>query len=101
KVTQETKPAGPTYALSTFDGGAIVLSGMTTEQEYEKTVQQAKMKVGSLVAAKNDGNSEVDSTLTAVYEHMVAFYGPAEDSADRSGRLGAELVRSSVKRPEE
>ncbi len=101
KVTQETKQAGPTYALSTFDGGAIVLSGMTTEQKYEKTVRQAKMKVGSLVAAKNDGNSEVDSTLTAVYQHMVAFYVPAEDSEDKIDVLGAERVLSSVKQPEE
>lgn len=101
KVTQETKQAGPTYALSTFDGGAIVFGGLTTEQKYEKTVRQAKMKVGSFVAAKNGGDSEVDSTLTAVYQHMVAFYVPPEDSEDKIDVLGAERVLSSVKQPEE
>ncbi len=101
KVTQETKEAGSTMAMSTFDGGAIVFGGMTSEQTYEKTVAQAKMKVGSLVAAKNDGEADVTSKLTAVYQHMIAFYVPAEDSDEKISVLGAERVLSSVKKPEE
>lgn len=100
KVSQKTTSAGEIVAMASFDGGAIVFGGLKTEQNYEKTVSQAKMRVGDLVAAKNDGNATVESKLTAVYNHMVAFYVPAEDSEEKISLLGAERVLSSVKVPE-
>lgn len=101
KVTQETKPTGDVSALSTFDGGAIVFGAMTSKQTYEKTVSGAKMQVGAFAAAMNDGESEVDSKLTAVYQHMVAFYVPAAESDEKISILGAERVLSKVQQPEE
>lgn len=101
KVTQETKKRGSVYALETFDGGAIVVSGLRSNQTYEKTVAGAKMRVGEVVAAKNDGNAEVATKLTAVYEHMVAFYVPPADSTEKIRILGAERVLSAVKQPED
>lgn len=101
KITHSTSAAGETMALSTFDGGAIVFGGMKTEQVYEKTVTGAKMRVGDIVSAKNGGEAEVETTLTAVYQHMVAFYVPPADSDEKISILGAERVLSSVKIPEE
>lgn len=101
KISQKTEPAGETIALSTFDGGAIVLGGMRTQQIYEKTVDGAQLKVGDMVSAKNGGEADVDSKLTAIYQHMVAFYVPPADSDDKISVLGAERVLSSVKKPKE
>lgn len=101
KVTQSTKEAGPVYALSTFDGGAIVFGGLTSEQQYEKTVPRATMKVGEAVAALNDGTATVDTKLTAVYQHMVAFYVPPSDADEKISALGAERILSKVTKPEE
>lgn len=100
KVTQKTSPAGPVFALQTFDGGAIVFGGLTSRQTYEKTVDRATMKVGAVVAAKNKGEAEVESSLTAVYQHMIAFYVPPADSDEKIGVLGAERVLSKVEQPE-
>lgn len=101
KVKQTTKPAGSVTAIETFDGGAIVFGGLRSQQVYEKTVDDAKMRVGTMVAAKNGGDANVDTKLTAVYDHMIAFYVPPEDSEEKISLLGAERVLSSVKEPEE
>lgn len=101
KISQKTEPAGETMALSTFDGGAIVFGGMRTEQTYEKTVEGAKLKVGDMVSAKNGGEADVETKLTAVYQHMIAFYVPPADSDEKITVLGAERVLSSVKKPKD
>lgn len=96
KATQKTKKTGPVYALETFDGGAIVFGAMASEQVYEKTVPRATMKVGSVVAALNDGNATVESEITATYQHMIAFYVPPADADEKIVVLGAERVLSKV-----
>lgn len=101
RVTQETTRTGPTVALETFDGGAIVFGGLKTVHTYEKTVANARMMVGDWVSAMNDGESEVSTKLAAEYQQMIAFYVPAADSSEEITVLGAERVLRSVKEPEE
>lgn len=100
KVTQKNGKRGDIYALETFDGGAIVISGMRSEQTYEKTVPRAKMRVGDLVAALNEGEADVATKLMATYEHMLAFYVPPADSDEKIRLLGAERVLAKVSKPD-
>lgn len=96
KMSQETTKVGSVYTLQTFDGGAIVVGGMKSEQVYDKTVSGAKMRVGGMIAALNGGTHEVQSKLIATYEHMVAFYVPPADSDKKVTLLGAERILSKV-----
>lgn len=97
KVTQKTSGQEEVDALTTADGGAIVFGGMTSKQKYEHTVDRSTMNVGSLFAALNDGEAEVDNEITGTYAHMIVFYVPPADDEDAEVTvLGAERVLTEV-----
>ncbi|MPV50308.1 MULTISPECIES: hypothetical protein [unclassified Pseudactinotalea] len=85
-------------ALATADGGAIVYAGLTSTMTYERTVARSTMKVGSQYAALNDGEDEVDESITGSYLHMIAFYIPPADAGEDAqvSVLGAERVLTKV-----
>lgn len=86
--------------LQTADGGALVFGSLRSAQTYERTVEDSEMTVAtpSLVAlAGSDGPIEVDSTLTADYRIMVAFYVPPADSDQPVTVLGVERALASVR----
>lgn len=98
KVTRKVDAQEGVDALATADGGAIVFAGMTSTMTYERTVARSTMKVGSQYAALNDGEAEVNDSVTGSYLHMVAFYVPPADAGDDAqvSVLGAERVLTKV-----
>lgn len=98
KVTRSFEVQDGVEALATADGGAIVFAGLTSTTKYERTVARSTMKVSAKYAALNDGEAEVDKSVTGTDLHMVVFYIPPADAPDGAqvSVLGAERVLSKV-----
>ncbi|CAM3567603.1 hypothetical protein OCAE111667_15805 [Occultella aeris] len=85
----------PVLTLATEDGGAIVVGATVMLQVFTKTIEGATLEVGGRLAALN-GNSEVEGSLTATYEQMVAFYVPPAAEGAQITVLGGEHVLTYV-----
>ncbi|HHW82844.1 MAG TPA: hypothetical protein GX743_03330 [Actinomycetales bacterium] len=86
-----------TYAIGTHDGGAIVMGLLNQEIVLTRTVEDATLSVGPILAYGEDPT--VDGSLTASYLLSVAFYiPPATDGEGQITVLGAEQALLDVVR---
>jgi len=84
-------------SLQTSDGGAIVIGALQSTQVYERTIEDSEMTVGGDIALLTGTDSiEVESSVTASYYLMVAFYVPPEGDDATIQVLGAERVLDAV-----
>ncbi|NMR19965.1 hypothetical protein [Cellulomonas fimi] len=87
-----------TFALSTADGGAIVVAAMTTTSSL--TFSGATLPLPPELAAVSGGalapGSELRSSLGVTYSDVVAFYVPPAGVQAPVEVLGAEHIRTSV-----
>ncbi|MBZ2199514.1 hypothetical protein [Occultella gossypii] len=88
--------ADPILTLATDDGGAIVIGSMAMAQVFTKTVEDATLEVGGRLEILAGGDGEIDETLTATYEQMVAFYVPPAAEGAQITVLGGEHVLTAV-----
>jgi hypothetical protein len=88
--------ADPILTLATDDGGAIVVGSMAMAQVFTKTVEDATLEVGGRLEILAGGDGEIDETLTATYEQMVAFYVPPAAEGAQITVLGGEHVLAAV-----
>ncbi|TDE96000.1 hypothetical protein EXU48_07075 [Occultella glacieicola] len=91
-----TASTDPVLTLATEDGGAIVIGSMVMGQVFTKTIEDATLEVSGRLAVLAGGDGEVDNTLTAAYEQMVAFYVPPAAEGAQITVLGGEHVLSAV-----
>lgn len=84
-------------AMETADGGAIVVGALQSRQMYERTIEDSEMTVGGDIALLDGSDSiEVDTSVTASFYFMVAFYVPPEGADGTIQLLGAERVLDAV-----
>ena len=87
-----------TYALSTADGGALVVTAMSTASAL--TITGASLRVPAELAAVSGGalapDVELRNALNVTYADVVAFYVPPAGSKTLIQVLGAEHIRTSV-----
>ncbi|QTE31561.1 hypothetical protein J4E96_15490 [Pengzhenrongella sicca] len=90
--------ADQTFALSTADGGALVVAAMTTTSAL--TFSDASVVLPPELAAVSGGalaaGAELRNALNVTYADVVAFYVPPAASAAQIQVLGAEHIRTSV-----
>ena len=84
-------------SLQTTDGGAIVIGAISSEQTYERTIDDSEMTVGGEIAllAGEEESIDVETSVTASYYLTVAFYVPPDADAQIQV-LGAERVLADV-----
>lgn len=86
-------------SLATSDGGAIVFGAISSQQKYERTIEDSEMTVGGEIAllAGEEETIDVETSVTASYYLTVAFYVPPADAEDTQIQvLGAERVLDTV-----
>ncbi|WP_127131687.1 hypothetical protein [Georgenia sp. SYP-B2076] len=74
-VTAAVGDDGP-VCLSTADGGAIVVSEVTSATTLRKTVPGATLTAGGAIASLLGSDTEVRGTVTGTADVLVAFYVP-------------------------
>lgn len=82
-------------AVSTKDGGLVVVGEIRYDTTVSRTKDTAKLKLGSNIGAlaegKQDGVVEVDNPVVAQYSTSVAFYIPPKDSSEPIQLIGASV----------
>jgi hypothetical protein len=87
-----------TFALSTADGGALVVAAMTTSSAL--TFSGASLPLSPELAAASGGalaaGAELRASLNVIYADVLAFYVPPAGAKVPVTVLGAEHIRTSV-----
>ena len=87
-----------TFALSTADGGALVVAAMTTSSAL--TFSGASLPLPPELAAVSGGalavGAQLRSSLNVAYSDVIAFYVPPAAASTPIQVLGAEHIRTSV-----
>ncbi|HEY5514852.1 MAG TPA: hypothetical protein VIK12_01430 [Pengzhenrongella sp.] len=90
--------ADQTFALSTADGGALVVGAMSTSSAL--AFKGASLPVPAELAAVSGGTiapgTELRNSLAVTYADVIAFYVPPAAAKAPVTVLGAEHIRTSV-----
>lgn len=90
--------ADQTFALSTADGGALVVAGMSTSSAL--SFKGASLPLPPEFAAVSGGTlaaeAELRNSLAVTYSDVIAFYVPPAGAKAPVQVLGAEHIRTSV-----
>lgn len=93
-----TPVADQTFALSTADGGALVVAAMSTSSAL--SFSGASLPLPPELAAVSGGalapGAELRSSLAVTYSDVIAFYVPPAGAKSPVQVLGAEHIRTSV-----
>lgn len=87
-----------TFALATADGGALMVSAMSTSSSL--SFSGASLPLPAELAAVSGGafapGAELRSSLAVTYADVIAFYVPPAGATTPIRVLGAEHIRTSV-----
>ncbi|WP_334123535.1 hypothetical protein [Glutamicibacter sp.] len=88
---------GDTYAVSTPDGGAIVVGKLNNKALFERTENADPLKSSDKLTEQLLGSSSSNGNVESTYAEPVMFYIPADGSEDKIQLISADQVLLTVK----
>ncbi|MFC4555954.1 hypothetical protein [Georgenia faecalis] len=93
--TNEVIP-GSVAALSTSDGGAIVVGALRSQLTLSRTVEGATLHAGGSIGTLLGDDTIVENAVDGVYDVTLAFHVPPADSDEPIEVLGADQILVEV-----